>query len=66
MFIIYIDQLHRDNGWWKKLIRMYALSGVNFEIHCWNQETKVTELAMRYGTIKQSDWNYGTIIRRTS
>ena len=33
-----------------------------FEIHCWKEETEWIDCALQYGTRKESDWQYGTII----
>ena len=40
-----------------------ALRGAkSFEIHCWNEEAELLELALQYGNLKDHDWMYGKIV----
>ena len=52
----------KTNQPWKTLIKDRLKSAKTFEIHCWNEETKQIETALRYGTLKETDWAYGTVI----
>ncbi len=36
-----------------------------FEIHCWNEEDKEIALALQYGKLKETSWNYGKVITGT-
>lgn len=47
---------------WKELIKMFAVNGQTFEIHCWNQETVEIALALQLGKQKLVDWECGVII----
>lgn len=47
---------------WKACLAAFLQTAKTFEIHCWKEETDWIEFAMRYGTEKKSDWQYGTII----
>ncbi|BCJ94439.1 hypothetical protein acsn021_20080 [Anaerocolumna cellulosilytica] len=57
-----IDKSLTDNHYWRKLVTMFALVGMRFEIHCWNEETEEIKAASIYGEVKTSDWEFGTII----
>ncbi|HIX24735.1 MAG TPA: hypothetical protein IAA09_07280 [Candidatus Lachnoclostridium avicola] len=37
-------------------------SASRFEIHCWKEEQKEIEMALRFGRKKQTDWGFGTVI----
>ena len=37
-------------------------SAGRFEIHCWNEEEKEIEMALRYGRLKETGWSYGKVI----
>ena len=57
-----LDRSETDNSKWLSYI-MAALDGAKtFEIHCWSEETEWIELALRYGSLKEDDWQYGKII----
>ena len=49
-------------GEWKKIISVKLKSASSFEIHCWNEEQTEIEMALQYGRIKETDWNYGKVI----
>ena len=57
-----IDNSLQDNHYWKKLISMFAMVGLKFEIHCWNEETEEIKNALKFGKKKSTDWEFGTII----
>ncbi len=62
MYSVYLDRAEKDNSKWLELITKGLKSAKTFEIHCWNEENEWIEVAMKYGTIKDSDWKYGKII----
>ena len=47
---------------WRKFALKYINSAEKFEIHCWNEEKDEQKLALKYGTIKPYDWQYGVVI----
>jgi hypothetical protein len=57
-----VDNSLQDNHYWKKLISMFAMVGLKFEIHCWNEETEEIKTALKFGKEKSTDWEFGTII----
>ena len=57
-----VDNSLQDNHYWKKLISMFAMVGLKFEIHCWNEETEEIKTALKFGKEKSMDWEFGTII----
>jgi hypothetical protein len=57
-----VDNSLEDNHYWKKLISMFAMVGLKFEIHCWNEETEEIKTALKFGKEKSTDWEFGTII----
>ena len=59
---VYFDRMEKDNSKWLKLMTEALKSAKTFEIHCWNEETEWIELALRYGRLKDDDWQYGKII----
>ena len=60
--LIPFDREETDNGKWKALLTEHLKMAKTFEIHCWNEETEWIELALQYGNLKESDWQYGKII----
>lgn len=60
--LITFDREETDNGKWKALLTEHLKMAKTFEIHCWNEETEWIELALQYGNLKESDWQYGKII----
>lgn len=59
---ITLDCSEVDNSKWLSYI-MAALDGAKtFEIHCWNEETEWSDLALQYGKPKDDDWKCGKII----
>lgn len=60
---IYItDNRVKDNYFWKELIKMYAVIGQTYEIHCWNEEVDEIALALQLEKEKLNDWEHGVII----
>jgi len=59
---VYLDRMEKDNSKWLKLMTEALKSAKTFEIHCWNEEKEWIEGALKYGTLKKSDWKYGKII----
>lgn len=71
-----INKSIQSNDWWKQLIKIYAVPGQSYEIHCWNEDLPAIEKALKYGHIKQNNsvlgktisdniiavWEYGKII----
>lgn len=51
-----------DNYYWKQLIALFAVVGIKFEIHCWQEETEEIKAALKFGREKTTDWEFGTII----
>ena len=62
MHSVYLDRTEKDNSKWLELITAALKSAKTFEIHCWNEEEKWIEVALKHGTIKESDWKYGKIV----
>jgi hypothetical protein len=56
-----VDNSLNDNHYWKKLISMFAVVGLKFEIHCWKEEREEINAAMKFGKEKITDWELGTI-----
>lgn len=59
---IYLDQTEKDNSKWLELLKKALKTAKTFEIHCWNGEEEWIELALQYGVLKESDWNYGKMV----
>lgn len=62
---VYLDRTEKDNSKWLNLITEALKTAKHFEIHCWNEEEEWIEVALKYGTMKESDWAYGKIITGT-
>lgn len=59
----YTDPIH--NNEWKKIMSAQLERAARFEIHCWNEERKEIEMALRFGTLKDTNWSYGKVIAGT-
>lgn len=59
---IYLDRTERDNIKWLEVITPRVKTAKHFEIHCWNEETEWIEVALQYGTLKDSTWKQGKVI----
>lgn len=62
IYPIYFDRTEKDNSKWLGLLKEALKTAKTFEIHCWNGEDEWIEMALRYGTLKESDWTYGKMI----
>lgn len=62
---VYFDRTEKDNSKWLELMTEALKSAKSFEIHCWMEENEWIEVALKYGTLKESDWKYGKIIAGT-
>ena len=60
--MVALDRSETDNARWLSYITAALKDAGTFEIHCWNEETEWIELALRYGSLKDDDWQYGKII----
>lgn len=60
--LVTLDRGETDNAKWLAYITAALKDAKTFEIHCWNEETEWIELALRYGRLKDDDWQYGKII----
>lgn len=60
--LVTLDRGETDNAKWLAYITAALKDAKTFEIHCWNEESEWIELALRYGTLKDDDWQYGKII----
>lgn len=56
------DGNEADNSKWLAYMSDALKTAQTFEIHCWNEETECISLALRYGELKNADWQYGKII----
>ena len=59
---IEIDLSSATNEEWKTIVSEKLKSAGRFEIHCWNEEEKEIEMALRYGRLKETGWSYGKVI----
>ena len=59
---VYLDRSEKDNSKWVEMLTEALKGAKTFEIHCWNEENEWIDLALKYGTLKDSDWKYGEII----
>ena len=62
IYPIYFDRTEKDNSKWLELLKDALKTAKTFEIHCWNGEDEWIDVALRYGTLKESDWTYGKMI----
>ena len=60
--MVTLDRSEADNSKWLSYITAALKDAKAFEIHCWNEEIEWIELALRYGKLKDDDWQYGKII----
>jgi len=56
------DNSLKDNHYWKRLISMFAMVGLKFEIHCWKEERDEIKVVLEFGKEKLTDWKFGTIV----
>jgi len=57
-----LDGTEPDNARWRSWMEPALASAKTFEIHCWAEEAEWSSFALGYGTVKPSDWKYGTIV----
>lgn len=57
-----LDRSEKDNSKWLTYMSEALKTASTFEIHCWNEEPEWTRIALRYGKLKDDDWQYGKII----
>ena len=60
--MVTLDKSEQDNHKWLSYVAAALNSAKTFEIHCWNEESEWIELALRYGKLKDDDWQCGKII----
>lgn len=56
------DGSQDTNEEWKRIMASELSKSKRFEIHCWNDETMFIDLALQFGKLKNSGWEYGKII----
>ncbi len=64
-FAIEIDDTSDSNEEWKKIMSVKLENASRFEIHCWKEEYEVIEMALRYGSLRETEWEFGSIIEGT-
>ena len=62
MRLIEFDHMAKTNDVWKEYMWCHLCVAKQFEIHCWINEQEWIDLALKYGQIKESKWQYGKII----
>jgi len=60
---ILVDGKYESKNWWNELIRVCAVIGEMFEIHCWSDESAEIRQALRYGEKSAGAWHGGITIR---
>ena len=63
MTAIQITEKGHGNQWWKELLSLYLKEGEPFEIHCWKNEKEEIASALQYGTLEDTNWEYGEVIK---
>ena len=61
-FVIEIDDTSDSNEEWKKIMSVKLENASRFEIHCWKEEYEEIEMALRYGSLRETEWEFGSII----
>ncbi len=56
---IELDRTEKDNSKWLTYMSEALKTATTFEIHCWNEEPEWIDFALRYGKLKDDDWQYG-------
>ena len=51
-----------DDSRWKRLLAGALRDARRFELHCWNEEADCLALALKYGGLQASDWQFGKIV----
>ena len=52
-----------DNVRWRQVMEGNLRESARFEIHCWAEETKELEAALRFGAPADTGWQWGTVVR---
>ncbi len=55
-----------DDSRWKRLLAGALRDARRFELHCWNEEADCLALALKYGALQASDWQFGKIVSRAA
>ena len=50
------------NALWLEIMAEKLRTAKAFEIHCWSDETAWTEVALRYGEEKKTNWKHGHVV----
>ncbi|MBQ7049947.1 MAG: hypothetical protein IJN87_04880 [Firmicutes bacterium] len=56
------DYTQKTNSEWKALMWKHLCDAKRFEIHCWKTETEWIDLALNYGELVETSWQWGKII----
>lgn len=60
--VIEIDETSDSNEEWREIMSVKLENASHFEIHCWNEEYEEIEMALQYGSLRETEWEYGSII----
>lgn len=60
---ILIDRRCMEKKWWNEIVRVCAVVGDPFEIHCWSDESAEVKAALQFGHKVTSTWRDGTVIQ---
>ncbi|MBR4290767.1 MAG: hypothetical protein IKT52_09025, partial [Oscillospiraceae bacterium] len=60
---ILVGHNYPDKRWWNEIVRVCAVVGDTFEIHCWHDERAETKAALQFGHKVTSTWREGTVIQ---
>lgn len=63
MITIQITEKGHERKWWKELFSLYLKEGEPFEIHCWKNEKEEIASARKYGSLEETNWEYGEVIK---
>lgn len=63
MITIQITEKGHERKWWKELFSLYLKEGETFEIHCWKNEKDEIASARKYGSLEETNWEYGEVIK---
>ncbi|MBS4961346.1 MAG: hypothetical protein KHZ62_11130 [Clostridiales bacterium] len=61
-FLYWNDSSKTAHEKWKKIMRRNLKASKTFEIHCWKDEIEEIQLALAFGSIKNTSWTFGTVI----
>lgn len=60
---ILVGRKKQDKTWWNELVRICAVVGDPFEIHCWYDEREEFVRALRFGQEVKPGWHGGMVVR---